>query len=149
MSFDTLITKSAEEIRNGSCDSRSKLLIIYEKLTLFSDEEKDLYKYHIERIANTIEEIISASNENILTRAERDQAAFPFEWRIHERISNNNNFVVTKRINDDLTIIKEITKLIVRLNEVVSKLTVTENHEQFLEAFIKTLHQERSSPEDS
>lgn len=157
MDFDSLVTKSAEEIRNGTCSSRSKLLTIYEKLTFLSDEEKDIYKYHINRIANAIDEVVSAGNEEMLTRAERDQVAFPFEWRIHERLSKDK-VIVKKSHDDDKIFLGEVIKLMARLNnkyssltmtervkpfdEAVDKLSLTPKYQQFLQAFMNTLYQE-------
>lgn len=83
--FDQLVNIFASDIRSGKIKTKSELYVILKKINNLFQEEKEKYQYHIDRIRSTI--LKFEDNDKELTRQERDILAFPFEWRIHERIN--------------------------------------------------------------
>lgn len=150
MEFDSIITKAAEEIRSGKCDNGNKLYLILQDIESLSIDDQKQYANHITKIKQVI--LSFPDTIELLTRQDRDQLAFPFEWRIHERL---NTVSVNITSYDGINLLKASMKLLIKLDtpatdHIKNYLIIADNavkndsmkYQLFHEDLMKTLDQQ-------
>jgi len=101
VSFDEMIIKIASNIRSGEYSTDGYLGIISKQLDCLSPEDKQHFMPHITRInlaLATVKNMVDNRQNKTYSRIrwgwnlnkdEMNTLAFPFEWRIHERINKD------------------------------------------------------------